>query len=101
MKTEPSTPFSNGTEYENFMYYFCWRCKKGLINENGFAEYPENGGRVIWDAMENARWDKTYWPADKIVQGEKDGRKYWHICTAFDGKDGAVVAAYKNLLEAK
>lgn len=29
MRTEPSTPFSCGTEYENFIYYFCERCKKG------------------------------------------------------------------------
>lgn len=29
MRIEPSTPFSSGTEYENFTYYFCERCKKG------------------------------------------------------------------------
>lgn len=99
MKTEPSTPFSNGTEYENFMFYFCYRCKKGLINENGFAEYPENGGCLIWDAMETARFDITQWPADKIVKGEKEGRKYWHICTEFDGNDEDVMLAYKELME--
>lgn len=35
MRTEPSTPFSSGTEYENFIYYFCERCKKGKRNEDG------------------------------------------------------------------
>lgn len=101
MKTTPSMPFSSGTEYENFMYYFCWRCKKGLINENGFAEYPEKGGCSIWDAAEIARIDITKWPSDKIVEVEKEGRKYWHICTEFDGKDEDVMLAYKELTRDK
>lgn len=39
MRTEPSTPFSSGTEYENFIYYFCERCKKGKRNEDGFIGF--------------------------------------------------------------
>lgn len=81
---KPSKPFSNGTEYENFMYYFCYRCKKGVINNDGFPEYPENGGCAIWDAMENARFDIAQWPANKIVEGEKGSYRYWHLCTEFD-----------------
>ena len=60
MRTEPSTPFSSGTEYENFIYYFCERCKKGKRDEDGFPESPEEGGCPIWDAMENARFGQPF-----------------------------------------
>lgn len=49
----PSEPFSSGTEYEIFESSFCDRCKHGKRNpETGFPEYVENGGCVVWDAME-------------------------------------------------
>lgn len=38
MRTEPSTPFSSGTEYENFIYYFCERCKKGKRDEDDYSD---------------------------------------------------------------
>lgn len=53
MTIEPSTRFSSGTEYEIFLYNFCQRCSKGKTREDdGFPEFPENGGCPIWDAME-------------------------------------------------
>ena len=51
IKIKPSKPFSNGTSYEFFVENFCYRCKHGKINENGFAEYPEKGGCKVWDSM--------------------------------------------------
>lgn len=38
MRTEPSTPFSNGMEYENFTYYFCERCNKGKRDEDDYSD---------------------------------------------------------------
>lgn len=31
MRTEPSTPFSSGTEHENFIYYFAFMQKAVVI----------------------------------------------------------------------
>lgn len=66
MRTEPSTSFSSGTEYENFIYCFCERCKKGKLNEDGFPEFPEEGGCPIWDAMENARLGQPF-PSERTL----------------------------------
>ena len=48
---KPSKPFSNGMSYEFFLESFCYRCKHGKINDDGFAEYPEKGGCKKGEAM--------------------------------------------------
>ena len=97
---KPSSPFSNGTEYEIFLDNFCYRCKHGKINENGFAEYPEKGGCKIWDAMENARFDTSLFPCDDIVEIEKDGYyPIWHACKSFATDDKTITAMYKQIFE--
>ena len=100
IKIKPSSPFSNGTEYEIFLDNFCYRCKHGKINENGFAEYPEKGGCKIWDAMENARFDLSLFPGDDIVQLEKDGYyPIWHVCKSFESDDAQITEQYRKLFE--
>lgn len=97
---KPSHPFSNGTSYEFFLESFCYRCKHGKINENGFAEYPEKGGCKIWDAMENARFDVSLFPCDDVVQIEKDGEvEYWNICKQFETDDTELMESYSNLFK--
>ena len=71
VEIKPSSCFSNGMSYEFFLDSFCYRCKKGKINSDGYAEYPENGGCKIWDAMENARFDRELYPRNDVVQIEK------------------------------
>lgn len=100
MKIKPSSPFSNGTDYEIFLDNFCYRCKHGKINENGFAEYPEKDGCKIWDAMENARFDLSLFPCDDIVQLEKDGYyPIWHVCKLFESDDAQITEQYRKLFE--
>lgn len=98
MTIEPSMPFSSGTEYENFLFYFCQRCNKGKLREDGFPEFPENGGCPIWDAMENARFGEPF-PSEKIVRlvGNSGGVKVWNCCTEFQTGDENLMAAYKSL----
>ena len=100
MRTEPSTPFSSGTEYENFIYYFCERCKRGKRNEDGFPEFPEEGGCPIWDAMENARFGQPF-PSDKIVRlvGDNGEIQVYNCCMEFDAVDADDAEAYKALFE--
>lgn len=85
MRTEPSTPFSNGMEYENFIYYFCERCKKGKRDEDGFPESPEEGGCPIWDAIDNGGFDAV--PVVRCRECEyaknaKVNKKGYRICPA-------------------
>lgn len=100
MEIKPSTPFSSGTEYENFLYYFCKRCSKGKLREDGFPEFPENGGCPIWDAMENARLGEPF-PSEKIVRivDENGGIRVWNCCMDFQTNDPNLMAAYKSLFE--
>lgn len=91
MKNIPSKPFSNGTEYEIFKYNYCERCRKHKVREeDGFPEFPENGGCKIEDAMENARFDISLFPNNKIRQIEDEyGRTIkWHDCIDFERKEG-------------
>ena len=86
MKIEKSKPFSNGMEYEYFKECWCERCVHYKLREDdGFPEYPELGGCRILDAMEDARFDRRWWPCKKIVtEKDKNGNvKYWHKCTSF------------------
>lgn len=103
MKTiTPSKPFSNGTEYEIFLENFCFRCKHGKINEDGYAEYPENGGCKTWDAMENARFDIDLFPCDDVVMIKEEGKMpLWNVCKHFESIDDDLMKAYQKLFESE
>lgn len=95
---KPSTPFSNGMEYEFFLENFCYRCKKHKINEDGFCAFVEQGGCPIENAMEDARFDVSRFPSEEIVRIEEDGDvKCWNVCKAFETDDVALMGAYKRL----
>lgn len=81
-----SKQFSNGTEYEVFMYNYCGKCKKGILRDDLFPEFPENGGCPIWDAMENARFNPVVFPSKKIVEIRNNEGEIikWHHCTEFE-----------------
>ena len=97
---KPSKPFSNCTEYEIFLCNFCYRCKHGIIGEEGYAEFPENGGCKIWDALENARFDLDVFPCDDVVQITKDGYfPIWHACKSFESDDETIMREYKKMFE--
>lgn len=100
MAVKPSKPFSCGTEYENFLYYFCCRCNKGKIRQDGFPYFPENGGCPTWDALEYARLGAPF-PSKKIVSIlNKDGGVRLHnFCMEFQANDENLMAAYKSLLQ--
>lgn len=86
MEHRKSMPFSSGTEYEIFKDNWCYKCKHYKEREDdGFPEFPENGGCRILDYMENARFDIRYWPNKKIVEErDEDGNVlYWHKCISF------------------
>lgn len=80
-----SKPFSNGTEYENFLYNYCYRCERGKLRDDGFPESPDKGGCPIWDAMENARFDITKFPTKEITEvRDREGNVLkWHHCFDF------------------
>jgi len=95
---KPSTPFSNGMEYEFFLESFCYRCKKHKMNEDGFCAFVEQGGCPIENAMEDARFDVSRFPSKEIVRIEEDGEvKYWNACKAFETDDADLMGAYKRL----
>ena len=85
MEHRESKPFSSGTEYEVFLYNWCENCKHYKVRDDGFPEFPEQGGCPVLDAMENARFDSMYWPKRKIVE-EWDGGKIrrFHKCLGFE-----------------
>ena len=86
MEYRKSMPFSSGTEYETFKDNWCYNCIHYKEREDdGFPEFPENGGCRILDFMERARFDIMYWPNKKIVE-EWDGGKIrrFHKCLNFE-----------------
>ena len=85
MANNPAKPFSSGTEYEVFKYNYCERCKKHKLREDGFPEFPENGGCPIEDKMEYARFDRSLFPCDHIRElSANDGSIIsWHYCNRF------------------
>ena len=90
MSNNPSKPFSNGTEYEVFLYNFCERCTEYKLREDGFPEFPDKGGCPVLDAMENARFDITQFPSEYIreLRAADDNRPLaWHYCIRFNGED--------------
>lgn len=96
MSNNPSKPFSSGTEYEVFIYNFCERCRGYKERENdGFPEFPEKGGCLIRDAMENARFDISKFPSEWVreLRSAKDNSILaWHYCTRFSNAD------YENVM---
>lgn len=85
MKIEESKPFSSGTEYEVFLYNWCERCTHYKLRDDGFPEFPENGGCPVLDAMEYARLDINLFPRKEIIeeQDENGNVVYYHKCTRF------------------
>lgn len=97
---KPSKPFSNGTEYEVFIDNFCAQCDKGKLRADGFPEFPENGGCPIWDAMENARFDKTIFPVNDVVQLEENGKVCcFYACRHFESKSLPLMQRYNRLMK--
>ena len=80
-------PFSNGTEYEMFLHNYCEKCRAYKLRDDGFPDFPENGGCPILDAMENARFDISQFPKEHIrelTNARDDGIIAWHYCDRFD-----------------
>ena len=95
MSNKPASVFSNGTEYEVFLYNFCERCRNYKLRESdGFPEFPENGGCKVLDAMENARFDTSLFPSEWIreLRDADDKIIAWHYCTRFSNPD------YENVM---
>ena len=85
MRSLPSKPFSNGTEYEVFRYNYCERCKNHKVREDGFPAFVEDGGCPIEDAMEYARFDLSKFPNKKIreIRNKDDNITRYHHCIEF------------------
>lgn len=95
-----SEPFSSGTQYEVFETSFCDRCKHGKRNsEKCFPEYPENGGCVVWDAMECARFNVSAFPSDDVVQIKNGGEVYSHVCKHFESNNKKLMESYRALFK--
>lgn len=86
MKYRESKPFSSGTEYEIFLYNWCERCTHYKLRDDGFPEFPKNGGCPVLDAMENARFNIDEFPKKDVVEEiDDDGDVVrWHYCTRFE-----------------
>jgi len=64
--------FGSGTEYEVFRYNNCEKCKKHIEREeDGFPAFPEDGGCVIEDLLERARFDLSLFPQEHIISNDK------------------------------
>ena len=85
MKIEESKPFSSGTEYEVFLYNWCERCVHYKLRDNGFPEFPENGGCPVLDAMEYARFNINVFPSKEIIEERDENGNifYYHKCIRF------------------
>ena len=95
----PSSPFSNGTEYEIFLDNFCYRCKKHKTREDGFCAFVEQGGCPIENAMEDARFGSPF-PSEDIVRIIEDGEtKYWNVCKAFETDDADLMKSFQALFD--
>ena len=84
MKYYEGKPFSSGTEYEVFLYNWCERCVRYKLRDDGFPEFPENGGCPVLDAMECARFYINVFPREIIEEHDENGNiVYYHKCTRF------------------
>lgn len=98
-KILPSSPFSNGTEYEIFFDNFCYRCKKHKVDKNGFCAFIADGGCPIENAMEDARFGYDF-PSEDIVRIIEDGEtKYWNVCKAFETDDANLMKSFQALFD--
>lgn len=98
----PSTPFSNGTEFEVFKQNWCYRCRAHKERPDGFPEFPENGGCPIEDATENARFDISKFPSDMLLtlrDATTDKPICWHYCLRFDSPNEDVQFRYFDMLK--
>ena len=86
MEYRESKPFSSGTEYECFRYNWCEKCKHYKLRDDGFPEFPEQGGCLVLDAMENARFNIDEFPKKDVVEEIDDNGDVvrWHYCTRFE-----------------
>ena len=86
MKYRESKPFENDTEYVCFVYNWCEKCKHYKLRDDGFPEFPENGGCPVLDAMENARFNIEEFPKKDIVEEIYDGGDVvrCHVCRRFE-----------------
>ena len=98
---KPSSPFSNGTEYEIFLSSFCDRCRRFRLEGGGM---PARSSCKTEKAMFNARFDTALWPENDIVI-TAGGRR---VCLRFSDKAApapprkgkvAVSAAQLNLFD--
>ena len=90
MSNLPAKPFSNGTEYEIFLYNYCENCRAYKVRDDGFPEFPEFGGCPILDKMEYARFDDSEFPTENIRElrdADTDQVIRWHECNRFDPDD--------------
>ncbi len=95
MSNNPSKPFSSGTEYEWFLEQFCERCTEHKLREDGFPEFPDNGGCPIRDALENARFDVSQFPSEwvrELRSAKDDSVLAWNYCIRFNNPD------YENVM---
>ena len=102
MSNKPSMPFSNGTEYEVFLYQFCERCTNYKKREDGFPEFPDKGGCPILDAMECARFDIKRFPTEwirKLTSADDDSPIAWHYCIRFTNSDWGLMEKYFTLMK--
>lgn len=102
MSSNPSRPFSNGTEYEFFKDNWCYRCRAHKERPDGFPEFPENGGCPIEDAMENARFDISKFPAEmvrELTDATLGTRISWHYCLKFDSPIERVRLSYLDMMK--
>ena len=97
VKIEPASPFPNGLSYEFFLEYFCCRCKKHKVDEEGFIAFVEEGGCPIENAMEEARFGHPF-PSQDIVMVSEDGEiRYFQVCTKFVSDDETLMKNYKAI----
>ena len=90
MSNLPAKQFSNGTEYEIFLYNYCENCRAYKVRDDGFPEFPEFGGCPILDKMENARFHVEEFPSENIRElrhADTDEIIRWHECNRFDPED--------------
>lgn len=80
--------FSSGTEFEIFKDNYCENgCKfHKEREEDGFAEFTENGGCPIEDRCESARFDREMFP-NVLLEVWEDGKCLnWHHCPFYIGE---------------
>lgn len=95
----PSSPFSNGIEYEIFLDNFCYRCKKHKTSDDGFCAFVADGGCPIENAMEDARFGYDF-PSEDIVKIVEDGNiRHWHVCKSFETDDADLMKAFQALFD--